>query len=97
MLQRAAAGVETTARKVDSHIGIARNQAADKLAGEATDSSKCDQAICVGNEDLQDTFWPHETVQAATQDHAAVIWQVGNLSHDVKKTVAMACPDWPCQ
>ena len=86
LLHRAAAGVVTTFLLVNSYIGTAGNEAAGKLAGEATDNSKCDQVISVGRKGLPDHFWPCKTVQAAIQDHAAVTWQVGNLSHDVKKT-----------
>ena len=91
LLFRAEQGCHTTFLKVKSHIGIAGNEAADKLAGEATDSSKCDQAVSAGSKGLKDMFWPTKTVQAARQDSPAVTWQVGNLSHDVKKTVAPVC------
>jgi len=55
------------------------------LAGEATDSSKCDQQVTMGNDGLKDIFWPTKIVQSAMHDRPAVSWQVGNLSHDVNK------------
>jgi hypothetical protein len=36
-------------------------------------------------------FWPTKVVQSATQYYPAVSWQLENLSHDVKKTVAPLC------
>jgi len=91
LLHRASQGAETTFVKVKSHIGILGNEAADKLAGDATDSSLCHQAVSVGNKGLKDMFWPMKTVQAARQDRPAVTWQVGNLNSDVKKTVSPLC------
>jgi hypothetical protein len=77
--------------KVKSHVGIQENMVADRLAGEATDRSLCDQQVTVGNDGLKNIFWPTNVVQLATQNHPAVSWQLGNLSHDVKKTVAPLC------
>jgi hypothetical protein len=45
----------------------------------------------VGKDGLKDVFWPTNVVQSATHDRPAVSWQLGNLSHDVKKTVAPLC------
>jgi hypothetical protein len=77
--------------KVKSQIGIQGNKVADRLAGEATDRSLCDQQVTMGSDGLKNMFWPTKVVQSATHDLPPVSWQLGSLSHDVKKIVAPLC------
>jgi len=86
-------GKHTKIIKVKSRIGIQGNEAAAQLAREAIDSSQCLTTWHgdTGNGGLKDMFWPTKIVQTATQDCSAVSWQVGNLSNDVKITVAPLC------
>jgi ribonuclease HI len=71
LLRRAKADNHTIFMKVKFHTGIQGNEVADRLAGEATDRSSCDQQVTVGNDGLKDMFWPTKIVQSATHDRPA--------------------------
>jgi ribonuclease HI len=98
LLRRGKTDSHTTFMKVKSHTGIQGNEVADRLAGEATDRSSCNQqvTVLVGNDGLKDMFWPTKVVQSATHDRPAVSWQLGNLSYvppslDVHRGVRESC------
>ena len=81
--------LRTCIRKVKSHIGIKGNEAADALAGSATNSAECDTQFGLGNEGLTGTYWPVIKIEAASNnaEHTTRLWAAGNLNSSIKSSI----------